>query len=183
MGRKGSTRLDPLRFMEMTILLPYRLVEAVPLGQLRSPCDLTMSEEQCGEVVNLALLAFMATLLPEYVRAPERSSHPLLCGRLKSAVKNLHVTSTLEQNSDLSLFLLWALFIGVVSVIKGKELQELSALILETSTRLKLCRFPWIRALHDQPGFALWELSRQRNSGASPWLPDHSRMSIRVPRP
>ncbi|KAL1878296.1 hypothetical protein Daus18300_002214, partial [Diaporthe australafricana] len=177
-GLKGSARLDPLRFMEMTILLLYRLVEAVPLGQPRSPCDLTKSEEQHGEVVNLAMLAFMTTLLPEYGRAPDCSSHPLLCCRLKSAIRDLHFIYSPEENSDLSLLLLWALFIGGVSVMKGKELREISPLIFETSTRLglcdwpaiheKLCLFRWIRASHDRPGFALWEISQQRSSGTSP---------------
>ncbi|KAI3392381.1 hypothetical protein diail_5769 [Diaporthe ilicicola] len=189
MGRRGKARLDALRFMEMLIWLLYRLVEAVPLGQPRSPCDLTEPGEQYGEVFHLAMLAFMTTLLPEYGSLPDSdsSSHPLLlCCRLKSAIQNLHITSrALEENGDLSLLLLWTLFISGVSVMKmGAELQRLWPLIRETSTRLQLrdwpavrdqlYRFPWLPALHDRPGYALWELSQQRSEAPSSASSDDS---------
>ncbi|KAK2615437.1 hypothetical protein N8I77_002191 [Diaporthe amygdali] len=173
MNREASPRLDPLCFMEMMIWLLYRLVDAIPQGQPRSSRDLTSSRGQYEEVANLGILAFMTTLLPEFSRTPDRSGYPLLGRRLKSAIQDLHFTTALEEkNRDLSLLLLWALFVSGVSVMKGEELRELSPLILETSTRLhlcdwpavldQLCQFPWIRALHDRPGLALWETSQQR---------------------
>lgn len=167
-GEKGSSRLDPLGFMEIMIWIFYHLVEATRLGEPRS----SVPEGRFKEVANLGMLAFMTTLLPEYGRAADHSSYPLLCHRLKSAVQDLHSTSTLEENRESWLLLLWALFIGGVTVIKGSELLELSPWILESSSRLQLhswpavhnqlCRFPWIRTLHDSPGLALWKVSQQR---------------------
>lgn len=169
-GQKGSSRLDPLGFMEIMIWVFYHLVEAARLGQPRSP----IPEGRFEEVANLGMLAFMTTLLPEYGRATDHSSHPLLGRRLKSAIQDLHFTAILEENREFWLLLLWALFMGGVTVIKGSELLELSPWILEASSRLELhswpavhdqlCRFPWIRTLHDSPGLALWKDSQQQRS-------------------
>ena len=169
MDQKGSSRLDPLSFMEMLVWFLYKLVEASRIWQPQS----FKPGRQYEEVASLGMLAFMTTLLPEYARAPNHTSYPLLCRRLKIAIQNLHTTQTLEENRQSSLLLLWVLFIGGVTVMKGKELLELVPLILETSNRLQmhdwsvvqdeLCRFPWIRALHDGPGLTLWECSRQQS--------------------
>lgn len=170
-GQKGSPRLDPLGFMEIMIWIFYHLLEASRLGQLRS----SIPEGQLEEVANLSMLAFMTTLLPEYGRAPDHSSYPLLCRRLKSAIQDLHSTCTLEENREESwLMLLWAMFMGSITVITGSELLELSPWILQASSRLqlytwpavhdKLCQFPWIRTLHDSPGLALWKDSQQQRS-------------------
>lgn len=167
-GQKGSSRLDPLGFMEIMIWIFYHLLEAARLGQPRS----SKPEGQFEEVANLGMLAFMTTLLPEYGRAPDYSSYLFLCRRLKSAIQDLHSISTLEEDrEEYWPLLLWALFIGGVTVIKGSELLELSPWILEASSRLQLyswpavhdqlCRFPWIRTLHDSPGLALWKVSQQ----------------------
>lgn len=149
------------------IWLLYHLVEAAQLGQPRS----SIPEEQCEVVANLGMLAFMTTLLPEYGRAPDRSNYPLLCRRLKSSIQDLHFTSTLEENRESWLLLLWALFMGGMTAIKGNELLELSPLILEASSQLQLHswpavqdqlrRFPWIGTMHDRPGLTLWEISQQ----------------------
>lgn len=167
--QKGSSRLDPLGFMETIIWLLYRLLEAARLGQPRSSAP----EGQYEGVANLGMLAFMTTLLPEYGRAPDRSNYPLLCRHLKSAIQDFHFTSTMdsEENREPWLLLLWALFMGGITVIKGIELLELSPLIIEASSRLQLHswpavqdqlrRFPWIGTLHDRPGLTLWEKSRQ----------------------
>lgn len=166
--QKGSSRLDPLGFMEIIIWLLYHLLEAAQLGQPRS----SVPEGQYEGVANLAMLAFMTTLLPEYGRAPDRSNYPLLCRRLKSAIQDFHFTSTLEENREPWLLLLWALFMGGITAIKGNELVELSPLILEASSRLQLHswpavqdqlrRFPWIATLHDRPGLTLWGISQQQ---------------------
>lgn len=169
-GQKGSPRLDPLDFMEIMILIFYHLLEACRLGQPRS----SIPEGQFEKVANLGMLAFMTTLLPEYGRAPDHSSYALLCRRLKSAMQDLHSTAISEDNRESWLLLLWVLFMGGVTVIKGSELLELSPWILEASSRLQLytwpavhdqlCQFPWIRTLHDSPGLALWKDSQQQRS-------------------
>lgn len=165
--QKGSSRLDPLGFMETIIWLLYHLLEAARLGQPRSSAP----EGQYEGVANLGMLAFITTLLPEYGRAPDRSNYPLLCRHLKSAIQDFHFTSVLDENRESWLLLLWALFIGSFTAIKGDELLELSPLILEASSRLQLHswpavqdqlrRFPWIGTLHDRLGLTLWENSRQ----------------------
>lgn len=168
-GQKGSPRLDPLGFMEIMIWILYHLLEASRLGQPRS----SIPEGQFEEVANLGMLAFMTTLLPEYGRAPDHSSYPLLCRRLKVAIQDLHSISTLEEDrEEYWVLMLWALFMGGVTVIRGNELLELSPWILEASSRLqlytwpavndKLCQFSWIRTLHDSPGLALWKVSQQQ---------------------
>lgn len=174
-GQKGSSRLEPLHFMEMMIWVLYQLVRAARLGEPRSSPDLADPKRRYDEVANLGMLAFMSTLLPEYGREPGRSGSPLLCRCLRSSIQDVHFISTLEDNRQCLLLLLWALFIGGVTVIKGKELPELRPLILETSDRLKLhdwsavqdqlCRFPWICALHNSPGQALWEACQSRAAG------------------
>ena len=153
--REGRTKLDPLSYTETLVLLLYRLIEIAPLGQprftLRGPYD---------DVIHLAMLAFMTTLLPKY--CGDDSSN-LLSERLESAIQDLHITSAVTQYSALSL-LLWTLFIRGVSNFKCKDHRSL---ILETCERLdlhdwpairnKLCVFPWVHILHDVPGRCLWE--------------------------
>ena len=163
-GREGEgrTKLDPLSYTEMLVSLLYRLIEVALLGQPRS-----ILGGIHNNVVQLAMLAFMTTLLPKYVH--DDSSH-LLFDRLESAIQDLHITSADTQGSGLSL-LLWTLFIGGVSVLKRKDHRTM---ILETCERLdlydwpavrrQLCVFPWIHALHDVPGRCLWENAQRSSS-------------------
>lgn len=163
--KEGRTKLDPLSYTETIVSLLYRLIEVAPLGQ---PCS--KSRGLYDDVTHLAMLAFMTTLLPEYIR--EDSSH-LLSNRLKTAIRDLHFASTEIQDSGLSL-LLWTLFIGGVSVLKRKDHRWL---ILETCKRLdlqdwpavhrQLCGFPWIHTLHNVPGQCLWEDAQRRSAESS----------------
>ena len=153
--REGRTKLDPLSYTETLVSLLYRLIEVAPLGQPRP-----MLGGLYDDVTHLAMLAFMTTLLPEYGRD---DSCNLLSDRLESAIQDLHVTSADTQDSGFPL-LLWTLFIGGASVLKGKDHR---CLISETCERLELydwpavrrqlCGFPWIHTLHDVPGRSLWE--------------------------
>lgn len=159
--REGRTKLDPLTYTETLVSLLYRLIEVAPLGQPRS-----MSEGVYDDVIQLAMLAFMTTLLPKY---GYDDSSCLLSDRLESAIQDLQVTSADSQDGGSSL-ILWALFIGGVSVLKLKDHRRL---ILETCERLdlsdwppvhrQLCVFPWIHTLHDIPGRCLWEDSQRRS--------------------
>ena len=160
--REERTKLDPLIYTESLVWL-YRLVEVSPLRQPPS-----MSEGPDVDVAHLAMLAFMTTLLPKYGR--DDSNH-LIADHLERAIQDLHVTSPDTQDSGL-LLLLWALFIGGVSVLKRKDHQ---CLILEICERLELhdwpavrrqlCGFPWIYTLHDLPGRRLWEDAQRRSIG------------------
>ena len=175
--QEGSSRLDPLNFMEMTIWVLYQLLHTARLGQPSPSPDPADPEGLLKGVANLGMLAFMTTLLPLYGREPDRSGYPLLCRRLKSSIQHLHFASGSGENREFSLLLLWALFMGGVTVMKGKQMLELSPLVLETSKRLKLhdwsavkdqlCRFPWISALHNRPGLTLWEGFQQESSRTS----------------
>lgn len=160
--RGGRTKLDPLSYTETLVSLLYRLIEVAPLGQPRStlggPYD---------NVLHLAMLAFMTTLLPKYCRD---DSSNLLSDRLESAIQDLHITSAVTQDSALSL-LLWTLFIRGVSKFKCKDHRSL---IVETCERLdlcdwpavrnQLCVFPWVHTLHDVPGRCLWEDAQRSTS-------------------
>lgn len=166
-GREGEvrTKLDPLSYTETIVSLLYRLIEVAPLGQPRS-----MSGQLYDDVVHLAMLAFMTTLLPKYGR--DDSSH-LLSDRLESAIQDLHVTSADTQDSGL-LLLLWTLFIGSVSVLKRKDHRSLILEICERlhlydwpAVRRQLSVFPWIHTLHDVPGRSLWEDARRRSNEIS----------------
>ena len=166
---RERTKLDPLSYTETLVSLLYCLIEIAPLGQPRS-----MTGGLYDDVAYLAMLAFMTTLLPEYVR--DDSSH-ILSNRLESTIQDLHVTFLVPQDIGFSLFF-WALFIGGVSVLKFKDHR---CLILETCKRLNLhdwqavrrhlCGFPWIHTLHDVPGQCLWEDSQHRGTEISPELP------------
>lgn len=156
--RDGQPKLDPLDYSETTVSLLYRLVEVASLGQSD-----TMPGDLYTNVCHLAMLAFMATLLPEY--GGEHSGYPLLSDRLESIIHDLHDTA--DSRSSASPLLLWTLFITGVSVLKLRDYQWLSLLISETcellglhdwaAVRRQLRGFPWINSLHDVPGRCLWE--------------------------
>ena len=159
--RKGRALLDPLSYTETLVSLLYHLIEVAPLGQPRSP-----SRGPYDDVLHLAMLAFMTTLLPKYCCD---DSCNLLSDRLESAIQDLHITSTVTHVGAFSL-LLWALFIGGVSILESKDYRSL---IVETCERLdlhdwpavrsQLCVFPWIYTLHDMPGQCLWEDAQRRS--------------------
>lgn len=165
-GKQGRTKLDPLSYMELLVSLLYPLIGIAPLGQRRF-----MSGGLYDDLTHLTMLALMTTLLPEYSR--DDSSH-LLSDTLERAILNLHFTFAGIQDSGFAL-LLWALFIGGISVLKGKDHR---CLILKTCERLnlhdwadighQLCGFPWIHTLHDVRGRCLWE-DAQRKSMENSW--------------
>ena len=153
--REGRTKLDPLTYTETLVSLLYRLIEFAPLGQPRA-----MLGGLHEDVVHLAMLAFMTTLLPKYVH---EDSNRLLSDHLECAIRDFYDMSADAQDSEL-LLLLWTLFIGRVAILKCNDLQRM---ILKTCERLRLydwlavrhqlCVFPWIHTLHDTPGQRLWE--------------------------
>lgn len=162
---EGRLKLDPLTYMETLVSLLYRLIAVAPLGQ-----QLPISEGLYDDMIHLTMLAFMTTLLPEY---GGDCSSPLLSDRLESV---FHNGGILNSGSPL---LLWALFIGGISVLKRKDHR---CLILETCERLglqdwpavhrQLSRFPWINAVHNVPGRRLWKDAKRRT-------PEISQTSLR----
>ena len=162
---EGRTKLDPLNYTETLAWLLYLLVQVSPPGLPQS-----MSGGLYVDVANLAMLAFMTTLLPKYGR--DDSCH-LLADRLERGIQELHFTPANTHDSGFSLFL-WTLFIGGVSVLKRKDHR---CLILETCERLELhdwaavrrqlCEFPWIYSLHDFSGRCLWEAAQRKSTVVS----------------
>ncbi|KAK2591971.1 hypothetical protein QQS21_010343 [Conoideocrella luteorostrata] len=166
-GREGQVKLSPLDYLESLLSLQYRLLAEAPLSQ--QPLDLS-GDFYC-HVAYLAMMAFMTTLLPEYRR--DDSAYSLLASRLETAIHYFDIRLAGSSDSDFSL-VLWVLFIGGISVLKYKDRQRVSHLIVATSKRLnlvgwseiclRLCEFPWIHGLHGDLGRRLWEDAQHGSS-------------------
>ena len=162
-GRRndGQTKLDPLIYTETLVALLYRLIDFAPLGQPRS-----VSVGLYDDILHLAMLAFMTTLLVNY---DGDESYNILSGRLESVIQNYDVKSADKPDSAFCL-ILWTLFVGGVSVLRRKNHQKLVLEICERlnlydwpAVRCQLSEFPWIHTLHDVPGQCLWEDAKRRN--------------------
>ncbi|EER38496.1 conserved hypothetical protein [Histoplasma capsulatum H143] len=157
---KQRLRLDPLDYTETILSLLYRLVEVSPLRHVP-----TKPARLYGDVTYLAMLGFMATLLPEYTR--DGPSCPLISDRLGSAMKDLSIRPVEPSDTDPP-FLLWILFISGISVLDLKDCHWLLSLIRDTceslelddwgSIQRQLSHFPWIFALHEVPAYRLWKM-------------------------
>lgn len=155
---KQRPKLNPLDYTETLLSLLYRIVEAPS----PSPASVK-SGESFHNVINLSMLAFMTTLLPEYTR--DHSSCPLLACRLGSAVQDM--CDTTSKSSELDLPFLWVLFVSGISVLNIKDHYLLAPFIRRICKRLQLDNwvaiqqeiswFPWIFVLHETPGRLLWE--------------------------
>ncbi|KAI9711795.1 MAG: hypothetical protein M1820_001940 [Bogoriella megaspora] len=165
-GQKdGRGKLDPLIYTELLVSLIYRLIAVTGLRQLPKT-----SRRTHEDVAHLATLAFMTTLLPRYVS--DRCNYILLSVHLESAIQDLQAVST-DSKDDIYSLLLWTLFMAGISTLRHKDHRRLSLLIVETCGRLalydwpavrrQLYRFPWVYALHDDPGRSLWENSQRRS--------------------
>lgn len=162
-------KLDPLDYTETLVSLLYRMIEVSPLR--RPVCGGGGLE---SDITNMALLAFMTTLLPDYCRG--QSSCPLLSARLERAVEDLGIDSAEYPDGEISL-LLWALFISGISVLKSRDCRRLPGLILNLCRRLglygwpaihrHLCQYPWVHALHNAPGRSLWDEAQRASSQIS----------------
>ncbi|KAF2493962.1 hypothetical protein BU16DRAFT_562918 [Lophium mytilinum] len=140
-------------FHDTLILLGYRLVRIRPLGGPRSTSPLI-------NIVHLGLALFLMTLLRRLDRRIVEI--PLLSQLAHSAAKE-----ELEDEEESHELLLWVLFIGGVSVFKQiddawldpKIVRTRDALSLHTwdDVRRTLIKFPWVGAVHDNPGQLLYK--------------------------
>lgn len=164
---ENKSKLDPFTFMEILLSLLYRLVEMTPFGHPKAEFACTMVSAD-DEIAHLGMLAFMTTFLPEYGRAHDRSSYPLLHKHLERATGDMaFIDSVSELNDSAPLLLLWTLFMTEITVRKNRESTELSPFIIKISRRLglrdwaavrqELCLLPWIHVVHDAPGYKLWQ--------------------------
>lgn len=171
-GNDSKSKLDPLVFMGTLLSLLYRLVEITPFSNPKK------AEEACAmvggddEIAHLGMLAFMTTFLPEYGRAHDRSSYPLLHKHLGRATGDIaFIDSVSELNDSAPLLLLWALFMTEITVWKNGGRTGLSPLIMDISRQLglrdwaavrqELCLLPWIHVVHDALGYRLWQDAEQ----------------------
>ncbi|KAF6817369.1 hypothetical protein CPLU01_13615 [Colletotrichum plurivorum] len=167
-AKNARSKLNPLDYTETLTSLLYRLLEG---DSFRQPL-LASEEGLYGDVVRLAMLAFMTGLLPNYCRGNFGSS--LLCSRLADAVRKLHSTHADAGSGDVSL-LLWILFMSGISVLEVDDHSWLVPAIAEACDRTglrdwaalhhHLGEFPWIYALHDAPAQCLWEEARRVKLG------------------
>lgn len=160
-AKGGRSKLNPLDYTETLTSLLYRLLEGDPFRQ-QPPIA---SEGLYGDATRLAMLAFMAGLLPNYCCDNFGSS--LLGIRLAEAVQKVHAKHAgAEGAGDVSLPL-WILFMSGVSILRVNNHGWLLSTIADTCDRADLrdwvavhdllSEFPWINTLHDAPALCLWE--------------------------
>lgn len=150
-------KIDPIRYSQHAQHLIYRLLQFAPLSE---------SERLCGSqgLLHLTLVAFTATLLPEYGR--QHARYDLLSEKIRSRLRSFTILNPWDM--DLRL---WILFIVGISVIEASEDDWLLPLVQTTCRELgirtwnkvqeKLRDMLWIGALHDNPGRRLFDAISQ----------------------
>jgi hypothetical protein len=154
----SDAKVSPWDYTETTTSLIYRLLDEDLSCQARGGQD---------DLSRLAMLAFMTTFLPEYCR--NNFSCSPLGSRLLLAI---HLSQTRGLEDELAL-LLWAIFMGSMSVLKGhddgwwlvaiRKISQKLGLLDWSSAREQLVAFPWVHTLHDRPRRNLWQ--RAQDSG------------------
>jgi hypothetical protein len=146
-------KLDPLNFSGTLVSLFHRLILFAPLinQRLSDPFE---------DLLHLALLAFLTTLLPEY--GQDHYKYDLLSHRLRRAI-SMFVPTT-DRHAEI---MVWTLFVAGISVMRASHDQWLLQLVAVYCQQLNLrtwldvrqilCKTCWIYAVHDRPGEQLWE--------------------------
>lgn len=150
----NGNKLDPLDYSEASSLLLHRLIQFAPL---RAPRPIDRLDNQ----IHLTLLAFMTALLPEY--SHNYLNYDLLCNHLNDALGELVLAASQSRK-----LIVWALFVGGVSLLNSENCPWLRPLLAEKCKELDfhswldvheiLCECSWINAVHEKPGKELWEV-------------------------
>lgn len=152
-----NNKIRPVDYQDCLCVLTHRLLEYAPLGQQR-PANIL------DDLVHLALVSLMTTLMPEYTNN-KRSRYILLAEKFRYALNSYAATvETADCNRE---FLLWALFIGYVSVFESEDdvswLTTLAGPVymhLElhswADVRSMLCQYGWIGIYYDMMGMDFW---------------------------
>jgi hypothetical protein len=154
-GTSRGTKLDGYTFHDTLLLIGYRLVDIGPLGGPRTT--------NCLEnMVQLGLFSLLAVFMRKL--GGDLPTFPLLAELTRSAVQG-----HLDEDEDSQAMLLWVMLIGRVTIfVESDDIWLIpkvqctaSALGLETweALRRAISKYPWINAVHDKPGQALWALS------------------------
>lgn len=144
-------KLNVTEFHKDTLLLGYRLVKLKPLG---SPLEICSLQNR----VHLGLTAFLVTFLQGWDRC-------IIQNVLLSKLLLSGVQQHFDGGQDDQEMLLWVLFIGAASSCLWKH----PAWVLTTKDAVYglgikgwedvkkiLAKFPWVNAVHDAAGLALW---------------------------
>jgi Fungal specific transcription factor domain len=153
--QRRLAKFDPLDFQEMHLPILYRLLNLNP------PWNSSLETiPDASQVYCLSLLAFASTMLFN-IRRHKKLPYELIASKLRHALLYMSETASLETTA-----LLWALFIGGISVFQDDDLMVLMPCIRMTASSLgitdwegakaHLGQYPWIGAFHDEPGQRLW---------------------------
>lgn len=146
-------RMDPLDYSDEVCVRLHGLLDYAPLG--------TEHRVHLGpleDMVHLTLVAIMTTLMPEYGYGQAR--YDLLAGQLRKAIRKYSAVENRIQD-----VLLWAVFVGYATVMKGADEATLQFLSSECGgksisqhwwgIRSKMCHYAWISVLYDKAGMEL----------------------------
>lgn len=154
-NRRHGPKLNIYAFHDTLILCGYRLLHISTLGGPRPTSYLE-------NLVHLALTAFLMTMMRGLDH--KISNIPLL-----SYLARLAAAAHLDNEQENQEVLLWMLFIGGASIFRQPDDLWLIPKITHTMSTLGLCtwqdvvqtlvKFPWVNAVHDKAGEALWQRS------------------------
>ncbi|PVH69251.1 hypothetical protein DL98DRAFT_505979 [Cadophora sp. DSE1049] len=143
--------IDLTTFLEMVISICCRLLRFRPLQSPKPECKREAA-------YHIGLITFMTTLLLQWDNRRSQQ-YTLVSQRIEE------VLNELESVEDE--LLLWLLFVASLwypittshwLVLRIKNLAEQLSIAKWSSVRKYICRYPWIHALHDQRGYAVWNL-------------------------
>lgn len=149
-----SPKMNAIELHQNIILLGYRLVRLNPLGLLLGTSSLQNK-------VHLGLAAFLVSFLQGWDGRAVQNE--LLSQLLLAEIQSPPSSGQHERET-----LLWLLFIGAGSsclsrhsIWVSKTQDTLQALKIESwgDVRKVLAGFPWVNAIHDAEGQALWNAS------------------------
>ncbi|KAH8651186.1 hypothetical protein BX600DRAFT_100372 [Xylariales sp. PMI_506] len=153
--------VEPEDLQETIISIGYRLIRFQTLGE-------SELESTLEAAYHIGLLAFLTTFFLQ-VSGRHFLKYNLINRCLKSAVER-------QQDAGNQYSVVWLLLVGGISVLtevdhpwlvpKIRHATRCAGIESWTQLRLVLGQFPWIHAIHDEPGAALWETAMARAGGA-----------------
>ncbi|KAH8703375.1 hypothetical protein BGW36DRAFT_369254 [Talaromyces proteolyticus] len=145
--------IDFLTFEEVLVSICYRLLNFRSLNESRKYSDVQ-------NIYHVGLIVFMMTTFLQFNR------HRIMNHRLLSlCLRDVMDTELHRDEDDLTL---WFMIIGGIWISDGAEGGWINQRIQKMAVRRRIntwdearrsvCMFPWVHALHDQPGCKLWSL-------------------------
>jgi hypothetical protein len=151
-----EAKLDSHTFHDVLILIAYRLIHIMPLNNLRSASGLE-------NALHLSLVAFITSFFRSI--GGKLPVFPLLSRLARSAAEG-----RLEEDVETQEIFLWTLFIGRATIFSQQDDVWLAPRIAGITRALDFCtweavhkalsKFPWVNALYNKSGQALWDKSK-----------------------